>query len=106
MGYLSFHRRRRGEALVFCPYLWPELFGHEAHQELTKKLITKTIPVLPEVRAVFQKGTLVIAWGSTNSMVAEEILGEAFVHKTNFASGVISEGEPNASHSVSNCMTK
>ncbi len=62
----------------------------------SKRLIAKAVAALPEVKAVLKKGILVIAWGSTNALVAEEILGRTIAHKTDFASGVISEGELNA----------
>ena len=64
----------------------------------SKRLIAKAVAILPEIKAVLQKGTLVINWGTTNAFVAEEILKRTIAHKTDYASGVISEGELNATH--------
>ena len=64
----------------------------------SKRLIAKAVAVLPEIKAVLQKGTLIINWGTTNAFVVEEILKKPIPHKTDYASGVISEGELNATH--------
>jgi hypothetical protein len=64
----------------------------------SKRLIARAVAVLPEVKTVLQKGTLVIGWGTTNAFVAEEILGKTIAHKSDFASGVICEGELNGNH--------
>ncbi|MFC1932473.1 hypothetical protein ACFLXU_02435 [Chloroflexota bacterium] len=64
----------------------------------SKRLIAKAVCNLPEVEAACKKGTLVIAWGTTNALVAEEILGKTIVHKTDFASGVICDGELKVNH--------
>ncbi len=70
----------------------------------SKRLIAKAVRVLPEVEAARKKGTMVIAWGSTNALVAEEILGRTITHKTDFASGVICEGELKANHTDTKIM--
>jgi hypothetical protein len=41
---------------------------------MAKRLIGKGMAALPEIQAVFKKGTLVILGGTTNGYVAEEIL--------------------------------
>ena len=64
----------------------------------SKRLIAKAVSVLPEVKAACKKGTVVIAWGSTNALVVEELLSIKLAYKTDFASGVICEGELNANH--------
>ena len=64
----------------------------------SKRLIARAIPVLPEMKAALKKGTVVIGWGTTNALILEEILGKKLDHKTDFASGVVSEGELNANH--------
>ena len=64
----------------------------------SKRLIAKAVAVLPEIKVVLQKGTLVINWGTTNVFVVEEILKRTITHKADYASGVISGGELNANH--------
>lgn len=64
----------------------------------SKRLLAKAVAVLPEVRAALKKGLLVLGWGTTNALILEEVLGKRLDHKTDFASGVISEGELNANH--------
>ena len=63
----------------------------------SKRLIAKAVATLPEVTAVLQNGTLVITRGSTNALIAEEILGRTIGYKGDFVSGVICRGELNAS---------
>lgn len=70
----------------------------------SKRLIAKAVSILPEVEAARKKGTVVIAWGSTNALVVEEILGTTLAHKTDFASGVICEGELNANNTETKIM--
>ncbi len=65
----------------------------------SKRLIAKAVAVLPEVKAAIKKGTLIIGWGTTNAFVAQEITGQTIGHKTDFASGVICDGELNVNHS-------
>ncbi|MBI2832257.1 MAG: hypothetical protein HYX79_08380 [Chloroflexi bacterium] len=64
----------------------------------SKRLVAKAVAALPEIKAVLKEGTLVIAWGTTNAFVAEEVLGKTIAHKADFASGVISEGELNSTY--------
>lgn len=70
----------------------------------SKRLIAKAVAVLPEVKAALEKGTLIIGWGTTNSFVAEEIIGKTISHKTDFASGVICDGELAVNHSSTKMM--
>ena len=65
----------------------------------SKRLMAKAVAVLPEVKAAIEKGTLIIGWGTTNAFVAEEMLGKTIDHKTDFASGVICDGQLNVNHS-------
>lgn len=64
----------------------------------SKRLLARAVVALPEVKAVRKKGLLVVGWGTTNALILEEILGKKLDHKTDFASGVVSEGELNANH--------
>jgi hypothetical protein len=56
-----------------------------------KRLIGKGVAALPEVQKALKSGLIVIIKGTTNSYVAEEILGED-VDKANFRRGVVVPG--------------
>ena len=58
----------------------------------SKRLIAKAVAVLPEVQAALKKGRVVIAGGTTNAFVAEELLGVS-LSKVHYTAGVISSGE-------------
>jgi len=58
----------------------------------SKRLIARAVAVLPEIKAVLRKGTLVISMGTTNAMVAEEIMGKTIDDKSKFTRGVVCEG--------------
>ena len=58
----------------------------------SKRLIAKAVAVLPEVQAAMNKGRVVIAGGTTNAFVAEELLGVS-ISKVHYTAGVISGGE-------------
>lgn len=58
----------------------------------SRRLIAKAIRKLPAVAGALTNGYLVIATGSTNAYVAEEVLGATIV-KENFISGHITGGE-------------
>ncbi|MFC2045603.1 hypothetical protein ACFLUH_02885 [Chloroflexota bacterium] len=62
----------------------------------SKRLIAKAIAVLPEVKSALQKSTLVISMGTTNAMVAEEIIGKTIENRAIFTRGVVCEGKLNA----------
>ena len=53
-----------------------------------KRVIAKGVVVLPTVKNALVKGTIVITLGTTNAIVAEEILGRA-IDRTAFAAGFI-----------------
>jgi hypothetical protein len=67
----------------------------------SKRLIAKAVAVLPEVKAALQKATLVIGMGTTNAMVAEEILGKAMDNKAIYTRGVVCDGKLNANADLS-----
>jgi len=56
-----------------------------------KRLIGKGVAALPEVREALKSGLVVIIKGTTNSYVAEEILGKP-IDKANFRRGVVLPG--------------
>lgn len=58
----------------------------------SKRLIAKAVAVLPEVKAALKKGRIIIARGTTNAFVAEEMLGVT-IPKLSFTVGMICNGE-------------
>lgn len=61
----------------------------------SKRLIAKGVANLPEVKKALKEGMLIIARGTTNAYVAEEILGIS-IEKFRYAVGVITKGQLNA----------
>jgi len=60
----------------------------------SRRLIAKAIAVLPEVKYALEKGLVVIARGSTNAFVAEEIMGISIEDKADeYCRGFIVDGE-------------
>lgn len=57
----------------------------------SKRLIAKAVARLPEVTGALGRGTVVIAGGTTNAYVAEEILGET-VPKERYTAGIVTDG--------------
>lgn len=61
----------------------------------SKRLIARAVAAMPQVKAALRSGRVIIANGTTNAFVAEEILGRE-VDKHNFAAGFIGAGILNA----------
>ncbi|MBI2847078.1 MAG: hypothetical protein HYX82_04265 [Chloroflexi bacterium] len=59
----------------------------------SKRLIAKGVAALPEVRRALERGITVIARGTTNAFVAEEITQAKIEPKCHYAAGVIFDGE-------------
>ncbi|MCL4534330.1 MAG: hypothetical protein M1370_04120 [Bacteroidetes bacterium] len=57
----------------------------------SKRLIAKAVAQLPEVKAALKKGRIIIANGTTNAFVAEEITGQP-VHKSWYTRGHVIDG--------------
>jgi len=57
----------------------------------SKRLIAKGVAAMPVVRKAFERGRLIIANGTTNAFVAEELLGME-VPKVRYAAGIVAEG--------------
>jgi hypothetical protein len=57
----------------------------------SKRLIAKGVVAMTEVKRVLQKGRLVIANGTTNAFVIEEILGNK-VPKGRYSAGIVTNG--------------
>ena len=62
----------------------------------SKRLIAKGVAALPEVRRAQERGIVVIARGTTNAYVAEEVAGVKVEPKCHYAAGVILDGELSA----------
>lgn len=58
----------------------------------SKRLIARGVAALPPVRHALQKGRIIIATGTTNAFVAEELLG-VVLDKNNYSHGIIARGE-------------
>lgn len=59
----------------------------------SKRLIARGVARLPEVREALASGMIIIARGTTNTFVAEEIMGEVIEHKQEYSRGIIAGGE-------------
>ncbi|MDO8491299.1 MAG: hypothetical protein Q7T04_04720 [Dehalococcoidia bacterium] len=59
----------------------------------SKRLLAKAVAILPEVKRALQIGTVVIAKGTTNAFVVEELLGIK-IDKAEYSAGVIAQGSP------------
>jgi hypothetical protein len=62
----------------------------------SKRLIARGVAALPEVRRALERGIVVIARGTTNAFVAEEVAGIKIEPKCHYAAGVILDGELSA----------
>ena len=58
-----------------------------------KRLIAKGVAALPEVKRALEQGIIIIARGTTNAFVSEELTGDRIEHKGHFAAGFICDGE-------------
>jgi hypothetical protein len=56
----------------------------------SKRLIAKAVVKLPEVQRALERGKIIVAMGTTNAYVAEELLGQP-VPKYNYAAGFVSD---------------
>ena len=59
----------------------------------SKRLIAKGVAALPEVRRALERGIVIIARGTTNAFVVEEMTGDKVEPKCNYAAGIIVDGE-------------
>jgi len=59
----------------------------------SKRLIAKGVAALPEVRQALKQGIVLIARGTTNAFVVEELTGDKIEPKYRYASGIIVDGE-------------
>lgn len=59
----------------------------------SKRLIAKGVAALPEVKRALKQGIVIIARGTTNAFVVEELTGDKIEPKSYFAAGFIVDGE-------------
>lgn len=62
----------------------------------SKRLIAKAVAALPEVQKAMAEGTVVVATGTTNAYVLEELLGKR-IDKRCYRSGITTPDEPEKS---------
>ncbi|MGI6120202.1 MAG: hypothetical protein ACOYIB_06495 [Desulfosporosinus sp.] len=65
----------------------------------SKRLIAKGIKALPSVLNALEKHTIIVAGGTTNAFVAEELLGVQIEDKTGYTVGIVTKGELGISQS-------
>jgi len=65
----------------------------------SKRLIARGIKGIPSVQNAMEKHTIIVAGGTSNAFVAEELLGIQIEDKTGYTIGIITKGELGISHS-------
>lgn len=65
----------------------------------SKRLIAKGVLALPSVQNALEKHTIIVAGGTTNAFVAEELLGIRIEDKTGYTVGIVTKGTLGVSHS-------
>lgn len=65
----------------------------------SKRLIAKGVMALPTVQNAKEKHTIIVAGGTTNAFIAEELLGIKIEDKTGYTMGIVTKGELGISHS-------
>ena len=58
----------------------------------SKRLIAKAVPLLPQVNHALENGTIIVANGTTNAFVAEELGGARIPSKLLYSAGIITQG--------------
>ena len=59
----------------------------------SKRLLAKAVASMPEVRRAMYQGIIIVAKGTTDAFVAEELLGSQF-NKGEYTAGVVTGGAP------------
>lgn len=65
----------------------------------SKRLIAKGVKALPNVLNALAKHTIIVAGGTSNAFVAEELLGVQIKDKTGYTVGIVTKGELGISQS-------
>jgi hypothetical protein len=63
----------------------------------SKRLIAKGVTALPCIQNALKNHTIILAGGTTNGFLAEEILGETIEKKSTYTVGIVSEGKTGVS---------
>ncbi|MFH1638963.1 MAG: hypothetical protein ABIB93_01415 [Chloroflexota bacterium] len=61
----------------------------------SKRLIARGVAAMPEVKKAQETGIIIIARGTTNTFVAEEVMGTSIEQKGEYSRGIITGGELN-----------
>lgn len=59
----------------------------------SKRLIAKGVTALPSVQNALENHTIIVAGGTSNAFVAEELLGIQIEDKTGYTMGIVTKGE-------------
>lgn len=63
----------------------------------SKRLIAKGVTVLPGIKKAMEKHTIILAGGTTNGFILEELLGLSVKKKSSYTVGAITEGKTGVS---------
>lgn len=63
----------------------------------SKRLIARGVAALPSVKKALKDHTIILAGGTTNGLIAEELLNLRFDKKSFYTIGIIAEGKPGLS---------
>lgn len=58
----------------------------------SKRLIAKAVAALPQVQKALEKGRIIIANGTTNAYIVEEITGQSIEDKYRYTAGIVTDG--------------
>ena len=64
----------------------------------SKRLIAKGVAALPSVQNALKNHTIILAGGTTNGFIAEELLGETIEKKSTYSVGIVTEGKTGVSN--------
>lgn len=59
----------------------------------SKRLIAKGVAALPSIRNALKNHTIIVAGGTTNAFLIEELLGEPIDKKSTYTVGIVTEGK-------------
>ncbi|QOV18070.1 hypothetical protein INP51_08360 [Blautia liquoris] len=67
----------------------------------SKRLIARGVKALPSVQHALKNNTIILAGGTTNAFIAEELLGSSFPKKSVYTLGMIRDGKLSSSDEAS-----
>ena len=59
----------------------------------SKRLIAKGVAALPSIKNALKNHTIIVAGGTTNAFLLEELLGETIDKKSSYTVGIVTEGK-------------